>query len=77
MSSLQMYKISNKTNREATVSVFAPVLAPMFPTLPPTDSTTSSGLHLPFRDGTDPQFGGHRAVPGDRNPPDSGLGGMA
>ncbi len=66
MNGFHIYKTSTKTNREATVSVFAPVLAPMFPTLPPADSATSSGLHLPFRDGTDPQFGGHRAGPSTR-----------
>jgi hypothetical protein len=77
MNGFHIYKASTKTTRDATVSVFAPVLAPIFPTLSPADSATSSGLHLPFRDGTDPLIGGHRAVPGDSNPPGNGLGGMA
>jgi hypothetical protein len=66
MSNLHVCKISKKIKGEATVSVFAPVLTAIFPTLPPTDSATSSGLHLPFRDGTDPLLGGQQAVPNAR-----------
>jgi hypothetical protein len=66
MSDLHMNEISKKMLRVAAVSVFAPVLAPMFPTLRPAYSASSHGLLLTFRDGTDPLLGGQQAAPAAR-----------
>jgi hypothetical protein len=63
MNGFHMCKTSTKITREATVSVFAPILAPLFPTLTPPHSARSSGVRLTFRDGTDPLSGGHQAAP--------------
>jgi len=44
------------------VSVSTPVFAQMSTTLPSHHIPSSSGLLPPFRDGTDPLLGGHRAI---------------
>jgi hypothetical protein len=77
MNRFHIGKTRKTTKREATVSLFTPVLAPLFPTVPSAHSARSSGLSLTFRAGTDPQLGGHRAAPGDRNPHGRGQGGAS
>lgn len=44
-------------------SLFAPIFAPIFTTLPSPDFPCSSGMPPSFRDRTDPRFGGLRTAP--------------
>jgi hypothetical protein len=44
--------------------VLAPVLAPLFATLPPARSSRSHGLPANLWDGTDPLLGGQAGAPG-------------
>jgi hypothetical protein len=77
MNDLQISKTDTTIAREATISVFAPVLAPLFPTLSPPHSARSPGVRLTFRDGTDPLLRGHQAAPTGRHRFTGESGGMA
>lgn len=71
-----MNNVPNDIHR-AAIPISAPVLAPMFTTLPFRCHPSSRPLLLIHRDGTDPLSGGHEGGCGDRHIVGARLGGAA